>query len=500
MSEAKIKVKRIKVEGKSYLYDERTNIVYDEKSKEAVGVLSEDKKSIDFYDDDEDEEDEEEEEEIEIAFKANVGGEKVSFYEPIDNSVIDLPKNHYISLDNYEYGGHRIKYVVTKKDKKVSPEGIVVYDDNDDLNFISIDDDEPSRFLTEVGRKGYNKLMELGFAPELEEIEKPDAKREAGLKRIEAERQEKVEAKREEKLNKLEQQIKDLLGVMRELQNQSKMNKDVNVKKDLAKRFKETKEQVDKLGELYRKEKELIGKGIEPKDTKLYEKAKQIADEKYKKPSAYKSGFIVKKYKELGGTYSGKKPQKTGIARWFKEEWKDVGNAEYPVYRPTKRITIETPLTPDEIKPSNLKKQIKLKQEIRGDANLPPFLPFGKVEPKKAELNGAGVYAIGVQAEKIPKQDEVWKWSNPDKVAEMAKKYLGDMAVVFRSTKPKKKYMIFDPNNNKWVFFGEMGYEDFTKHQDEKRRENYLTRTAKMKGNWKDNKYSANNLSRNILW
>ena len=39
----------------------------------------------------------------------------------------------------------------------------------------------------------------------------------------------------------------------------------------------------------------------------LYQKAKQIADEKYSKPSAYKSGFIVKTYKDLGGTYSGKK-------------------------------------------------------------------------------------------------------------------------------------------------------------------------------------------------
>ena len=38
-------------------------------------------------------------------------------------------------------------------------------------------------------------------------------------------------------------------------------------------------------------------------DPELYEKAKQIADEKYNKPSAFKSGFIVKKYKELGGTY-----------------------------------------------------------------------------------------------------------------------------------------------------------------------------------------------------
>jgi hypothetical protein len=32
----------------------------------------------------------------------------------------------------------------------------------------------------------------------------------------------------------------------------------------------------------------------------LYEKAKQIANETYKKPSAYKSAYIVKQYKQLG--------------------------------------------------------------------------------------------------------------------------------------------------------------------------------------------------------
>lgn len=44
-----------------------------------------------------------------------------------------------------------------------------------------------------------------------------------------------------------------------------------------------------------------------PDNPSLYEKAKAIADEKYSKPSAYKSGYIVKLYKSMNGTYSGKK-------------------------------------------------------------------------------------------------------------------------------------------------------------------------------------------------
>ncbi len=209
--------------------------------------------------------------------------------------------------------------------------------------------------------------------------------------------------------------------------------------------------------------------------TNYYEKAKQIADEKYKKPSAYKSGFIVKKYKELGGTYSGTKNDNEGIGRWFKEDWKDIGNKEYPVYRPTKRITKDTPLTPQQIKPSNLKKQIALKQEIKGDANLPPF-------------QGKGL--------------SLSDYSNPKVVYQKARKYLGKDVIIQPSTNKDKKYMVYDPNTENWVHFGTMKppMEDFTKHQDEKRRQRYLARATKIKGDWKDNKYSANNLSINILW
>lgn len=111
-----------------------------------------------------------------------------------------------------------------------------------------------------------------------------------------------------------------------------------------------------------------------PIDKELYEKAKEIVYKQYLKPSAYRSGALVKKYKELGGRYKDddKKDIKP-LERWFKELWMDVGNKEYPVYRPTKRINKDTPLTIDEIDKKNLKKQIELKQKIKGKKNLPPF-------------------------------------------------------------------------------------------------------------------------------
>jgi len=114
----------------------------------------------------------------------------------------------------------------------------------------------------------------------------------------------------------------------------------------------------------------------EPNDQALYERVKTEADKRFDKPSAYKSGWIVKTYKARGGTYSGKKP-KGGLTSWFAERWADVGNKEYPVFRPTKRVNKDTPLLVSEIDPKNLKKQIALKQKIKGTSNLPPFIPKG---------------------------------------------------------------------------------------------------------------------------
>ena len=96
--------------------------------------------------------------------------------------------------------------------------------------------------------------------------------------------------------------------------------------------------------------------------------------------------------------------------------------------------------------------------------------------------------------------ESINKYSNPKIVYKNAKKYLGKDVNIQLSDKPKKKYMVLNPHTNKWVYFGQMFYEDFTKQKDEKRRENYLKRTANIRGKWKENPYSANMLARKILW
>jgi len=101
------------------------------------------------------------------------------------------------------------------------------------------------------------------------------------------------------------------------------------------------------------------------------------------------------------------------------------------------------------------------------------------------------------------KIEQLLKVSNPKEVIKKAQQYFNDPDIkVYLSNKKTKKYAIYDKINKKLVHFGQMDppMEDFTYHKNLLRRENYLKRTANIGGSWKNNKYSANNLSRVLLW
>ena len=92
------------------------------------------------------------------------------------------------------------------------------------------------------------------------------------------------------------------------------------------------------------------------------------------------------------------------------------------------------------------------------------------------------------------------RYSDPRVAQNMAYKYLGKTAKLYPARNSVKKYSILNPENKKWINFGQLGYEDYSKHKSKKRRRNYLARTKSIRGDWKKNKYSPNNLSREILW
>ena len=57
------------------------------------------------------------------------------------------------------------------------------------------------------------------------------------------------------------------------------------------------------------------------------------------------------------------------------------------------------------------------------------------------------------------------QFSNPKIVKEKAKYY--GLNPVYESTRRDKKYMVY--NGDKWIHFGQMGFEDYTKHHDKTR-------------------------------
>ena len=109
-----------------------------------------------------------------------------------------------------------------------------------------------------------------------------------------------------------------------------------------------------------------------PTDEKLYESIKKDLFKKYVKPSAYRSGLLVQKYKEEyikkhknHNYYNGSK-ENSNLKRWFNEKWTNQrGEIGYKnksdVYRPTKRINDKTPTTFNELTKNQIKKAMKEK-------------------------------------------------------------------------------------------------------------------------------------------
>ena len=108
-------------------------------------------------------------------------------------------------------------------------------------------------------------------------------------------------------------------------------------------------------------------------DEKLYEKIKNELFKKYK-PSAYRSGFLVQKYKEEfvkkhnnNNYYRGNKTN-SNLKRWFNEKWTNQrGEIGYKnksdIYRPTIRINDKTPTTFNELTKNQIIKAKKEKEK-----------------------------------------------------------------------------------------------------------------------------------------
>jgi hypothetical protein len=107
-----------------------------------------------------------------------------------------------------------------------------------------------------------------------------------------------------------------------------------------------------------------------------------------------------------------------------------------------------------------------------------------------------------IKAEDIDINDDLFKYSNPYAAQRNAFILFGEESLLYKSTRASKKYMIYDVYKGKYIHFGSMSppYQDYLKHHDDARRNAYLRRAMKIKGDWFENPYSPNSLSINILW
>jgi hypothetical protein len=129
-------------------------------------------------------------------------------------------------------------------------------------------------------------------------------------------------------------------------------------------------------------------------DKKLYEKVKRRADAKFEaKTSAYKSSWIVREYKRLGGRFSGKRKKSSGLTRWYREKWVDLNRPirnskgkivgykscgrsnsntidKYPLCRPSKRVNKMTPRTYKSLSKKSIRKAKKQKSIIKSSGHI----------------------------------------------------------------------------------------------------------------------------------
>lgn len=98
------------------------------------------------------------------------------------------------------------------------------------------------------------------------------------------------------------------------------------------------------------------------------------------------------------------------------------------------------------------------------------------------------------------KIDDLKGVTDINRVIKNAIKYFNDPNIkIYVSTHKYKKFMIQRPDG-KFVHFGDNRFIDYTKHLDEQKRTSYLNRAVNIRGFWRDDKYSPNNLAINLLW
>jgi len=121
-------------------------------------------------------------------------------------------------------------------------------------------------------------------------------------------------------------------------------------------------------------------------DKDIYLKATKLADEKYKKNSAYKSMYMAEQYERLGGRINQKLKSKSKLKTWKEESWVNLSpialgletdikklpkcGIKHPkqkknptICRPTKKVNKDTTSLAQSFSKSQIKKAFQIKKQ-----------------------------------------------------------------------------------------------------------------------------------------
>jgi hypothetical protein len=221
---------------------------------------------------------------------------------------------------------------------------------------------------------------------------------------------------------------------------------------------------------------------IKPDDPELYKVAKKMAQSN--------QGDTAKIYQKLGGSFSSDKRLKKTDHSYVDEKMFDVNEATFAPSWEQARFQPKSDEDDEKSDPkTDLKKGKALLKKVYGGGTAPTQPTILKKETaKRIEKTKPAIGDATLE-----------EYSNPRIVQQQAYKIFGKEGKIYRSSKKDKKYQILNPDG-KWVHFGQLPYEDFTRHGDAVRRQNYLSRATKIKGDWKSDPYSPNNLAIKLLW
>jgi hypothetical protein len=249
-----------------------------------------------------------------------------------------------------------------------------------------------------------------------------------------------------------------------------------------------------------------------PADPELYQEVKEEIYKEQPKHSLYRSARIQKEYQEKGGEYLGSKTD--GIPKWFNEKWISLNDYirgeilpcgssntekkydEYPLCRP---LNIAKKLGKE-----NIKKMIKEKDKLKEKT-----LTTAKVlKTDKFNINDKNIFGKG-KPTKFQKILSKMGFPPDDYLTiarRQAEKYGLDPTKLNFCSSPKHKL------NYDGTPFGATGYNDYIiwtflektgkepSGTAKERRKSYRSRAENIKGKWREDKTSPNNLAINILW